>query len=139
MNHERRRPTDLLHAFDGRKIEVELDATDFGSFVLLKKIPNNDVFGDSHADDVDRLRFLFIDSSLVNVNARDRWDTVAHYYDYLSNQFDVARMLESGMICSDHTFDNGRCQYSVRNLLKAFEARLPSPPLRLFKARLRDT
>ncbi|KAK2658513.1 hypothetical protein Ddye_005046 [Dipteronia dyeriana] len=128
MNHEWRRPADLLHAFDERKIDAELDkfdldATNFGSFVLLKNIPNNDVFGASQVDDVNRLRFLLIDSGPINVNACSRWDTVTHYYDCLPNQFDDARMLlESGVICSDHTFDGDRCQYSVRKLLKAFKA-----------------
>ncbi|KAK3228927.1 hypothetical protein Dsin_000808 [Dipteronia sinensis] len=81
--------------------------------VLLKKIPNGDVFEASHADDVDRFRFL-LDSGLVNVNARDRWDSVAHNYDCLASQFDTAPMLlESGAICSDHTFDSYRCQYAA--------------------------
>ncbi|KAK2661670.1 hypothetical protein Ddye_000244 [Dipteronia dyeriana] len=97
--------------------------------------PQRDVFGASHV--IGRLMFLLIDSSLVNFNARDRWDTVAHYYGCLFNQIDAARMLlESGAICFDHTFDGDKCRYSVKKLLKAFEAR---PPLGLFEAALRDT
>ncbi|KAK2649381.1 hypothetical protein Ddye_016870 [Dipteronia dyeriana] len=145
MNCERRRPSDLLHTFDGRKIneeldKINLDATAFDSFVLLEKIPNDDVFRAWHADEVDRLMFMLIDFGLVNINARGCWDTFAHYYDCLSNQFDDAQMLlESDAICSDHSFDDDKCQYSVKKLLKAFEARAPPTPLGLFEATLRDT
>ncbi|KAJ6973391.1 hypothetical protein NC653_033657 [Populus alba x Populus x berolinensis] len=51
-------------------------------------------------------------------------------------------LLESGAICSEHTFDGDRCHYAalnlkVRKLLKAFEAR--PPPLAPLQAALRDT
>ncbi|KAK2651130.1 hypothetical protein Ddye_018619 [Dipteronia dyeriana] len=87
--------------------EIDLEATDFGSSVLLKKIPNGLCLqGFAHR----RLTFLLIDSGRVNVNARDHWDTIAHYYDCLASQFDVARMLfESGTIRSYHTFDSDKC------------------------------
>lgn len=51
-------------------------------------------------------------------------------------------LLETGAICSEHTFDGDRCHYAalnlkVRKLLKAFEAR--PPPLGPLQASLRDT
>lgn len=120
---------------------IDLDPSDFGSSIPLKKVPNGDVFSASRAGDVDRLKYL-LDSG-VNVNARDDWDSVALYYACLAGHLDAARMLlESGAICSEHTFDGDRCHYAalnlkVRKLLKAFEAR--PPPLGPLPAALRDT
>ncbi|KAH7844976.1 hypothetical protein Vadar_033834 [Vaccinium darrowii] len=120
---------------------IDLDPSDFGSSALLKKVPYGDVFEASRAGDVDRLRYL-LDAG-VNVNARDQWDSVALYYACLAGHLDVARMLlESGAICSEHTFDGDRCHYAglnlkVRKLLKAFEAR--PPPLGPLQAALRET
>ncbi|XP_061371091.1 BTB/POZ domain-containing protein At2g04740 isoform X2 [Gastrolobium bilobum] len=120
---------------------IDLDPSDFGSSVPLKKVPNGDVFEASRAGDVERLRYLL--ESGVNVNARDQWDSVALYYACLAGHLDAARMLlESGAICSEHTFDGDRCHYAalnlkVRKLLKAFEAR--PPPLGPLQASLRDT
>ncbi|KAL0361995.1 UNVERIFIED_CONTAM: BTB/POZ domain-containing protein [Sesamum calycinum] len=121
--------------------EIELEAEDFHSSLPLKKVPYGDVFEAARAGDVDRLRYL-LDSGL-NVNARDQWDSVALYYACLAGHLDAARMLlESGAICSEHTFDGDRCHYAalnlkVRKLLKAFEAR--PPPLQPLQASLRDT
>ncbi|KAK0590028.1 hypothetical protein LWI29_021843 [Acer saccharum] len=135
-------PSTTSMTIDAELDEIDLDASDFGSSVPLKKVPNGDVFEASRAGDVDRLRYL-LDSGLVNVNARDRWDSVALYYACLAGHLDAARMLlESGAICSEHTFDGDRCHYSalnlkVRKLLKAFEAR--PPPLGPLQAALRDT
>ncbi|TXG55465.1 hypothetical protein EZV62_020721 [Acer yangbiense] len=135
-------PSTTSMTIDAELDEINLDASDFGSSVPLKKVPNGDVFEASRAGDVDRLRYL-LDSGLVNVNARDRWDSVALYYACLAGHLDAARMLlESGAICSEHTFDGDRCHYSalnlkVRKLLKAFEAR--PPPLGPLQAALRDT
>ncbi|XP_028758011.1 BTB/POZ domain-containing protein At2g04740 [Neltuma alba] len=120
---------------------IDLDPSDFGSSIPLKKVPNGDAFAASRAGDVDRLRYLL--ESGVNVNARDQWDSVALYYACLAGHLDAARMLlESGAICSEHTFDGDRCHYAalnlkVRKLLKAFEAR--PPPLGPLQAALRDT
>ncbi|KAL1340266.1 hypothetical protein HN51_026676 [Arachis hypogaea] len=120
---------------------IDLDASDFAASVPLKKVPNGDVFEASRAGDVERLRYLL--ESGVNVNARDQWDSVALYYACLAGHLDAARMLlESGAICSEHTFDGDRCHYAalnlkVRKLLKAFEAR--PPPLAPLQAALRDT
>ncbi|OIW09401.1 hypothetical protein TanjilG_20998 [Lupinus angustifolius] len=120
---------------------IDLDPSDFSSSVPLKKVPNGDVFEASRAGDVDRLRYLL--ESGVNVNARDHWDSVALYYACLAGHLDAARMLlETGAICSEHTFDGDRCHYAalnlkVRKLLKAFEAR--PPPLGPLQAALRDT
>ncbi|KAF3973594.1 hypothetical protein CMV_002992 [Castanea mollissima] len=120
---------------------MDLDPSDFGSSIPLKKVPNGDVFEASRAGDVDRLKYLL--ESGVNVNARDQWDSVALYYACLAGHLDAARMLlESGAICSEHTFDGDRCHYAalnlkVRKLLKAFEAR--PPPLGPLQAALRDT
>ena len=61
----------------------------------------------------------------------------------LAGHLDAARiLLESGAICSEHTFDGDRCHYAalnlkVRKLLKAFEAR--PPPLSALQAALRET
>lgn len=120
---------------------IDLDPSDFGSSLPLKKVPNGDIFSASRAGDVDRLRYLL--ESGVNVNARDQWDSVALYYACLAGHLDAARMLlENGAICSEHTFDGDRCHYAalnlkVRKLLKAFEAR--PPPLGPLQAALRET
>ncbi|KAH7576664.1 hypothetical protein ACOSP7_002826 [Xanthoceras sorbifolium] len=135
-------PSTTTTMIDAELDEIDLDASDFASSVPLKKVPNGDVFEASRAGDVDRLRHL-LDSGIVNVNARDRWDSVALYYACLAGHLDAARMLlESGAICSEHTFDGDRCHYAalnlkVRKLLKAFEAR--PPPLGPLQAALRDT
>ncbi|KAI4308436.1 hypothetical protein L6164_031513 [Bauhinia variegata] len=119
---------------------IDLEPSDFGSSLPLKKVPYGDVFEASRAGDVDRLRYLL--ESGVNLNARDQWDSVALYYACLAGHLDAARMLlESGAICSEHTFDGDRCHYAalnlkVRKLLKAFEAR--PPPLGPLQAALRD-
>jgi ankyrin repeat/BTB/POZ domain-containing protein 1 len=121
--------------------DIDLDPSDFGSSIPLKKVPNGDVFSASRAGDVERLRYL-LDSG-VNVNARDQWDSVALYYACLAGHLDAARMLlESGAICSEHTFDGDRCHYAalnlkVRKLLKAFEAR--PPPLGPLQTAMRET
>ncbi|KAH0650897.1 BTB/POZ domain-containing protein At2g04740 [Solanum tuberosum] len=121
--------------------DIFLDADDFKSCLPLKKVPYGDVFEASRAGDVDRLKYLL--ESGVNVNARDQWDSVALYYACLAGHLDAARMLlESGAICSEHTFDGDRCHYAalnlkVRKLLKAFEAR--PPPLGPLQGALRDT
>lgn len=120
---------------------IDLDPSDFGTSVPLKKVPNGDVFQASRAGDLDRLRYLL--ECGVNVNARDQWDSTALYYACLAGHLDAARMLlENGAICSEHTFDGDRCHYSalnlkVRKLLKAFEAR--PPPLNPLQSSLRDT
>ncbi|XP_057509557.1 BTB/POZ domain-containing protein At2g04740 [Actinidia eriantha] len=120
---------------------IDLDPSDFAASVPLKKVPLGDVFEASRAGDVGRLQDLL--ESGVNVNARDRWDSVALYYACLAGHLDAARMLlESGAICSEHTFDGDRCHYAalnlkVRKLLKAFEAR--PPPLGPLQAALRET
>ncbi|XP_043691958.1 BTB/POZ domain-containing protein At2g04740 [Telopea speciosissima] len=120
---------------------IDLDPEDFKASVPLKKVPTGDVFEASRAGDVERLRYLL--ESGVNVNARDQWDSVALYYACLAGHLDAARMLlESGAICSEHTFDGDRCHYAslnlkVRKLLKAFEAR--PPPLGPLQAALRET
>ncbi|XP_059661170.1 BTB/POZ domain-containing protein At2g04740 [Cornus florida] len=120
---------------------IDLEPEDFGSSIPLKKVPFGDVFEASRAGDVDRLGYLL--ESGVNVNARDQWDSVALYYACLAGHLDAAKMLlESGAICSEHTFDGDRCHYAslnlkVRKLLKAFEAR--PPPLGPLQAALRET
>ncbi|XP_057955267.1 BTB/POZ domain-containing protein At2g04740 isoform X1 [Malania oleifera] len=120
---------------------IDLEPEDFRASIPLKKVPAGDVFEASRAGDVERLRYLL--ESGVNVNARDQWDSVALYYACLAGHLDAARMLlESGAICSEHTFDGDRCHYAalnlkVRKLLKAFEAR--PPPLGPLQAALRDT
>ncbi|KAD1326114.1 hypothetical protein E3N88_05305 [Mikania micrantha] len=121
--------------------DIDLDPEDFLSSVPLKKVPYGDIFEASRAGDVDRLKYLL--ESGVNVNARDQWDSVALYYACLAGHLDAARMLlESGAICSEHTFDGDRCHYAalnlkVRKLLKAFEAR--PPPLGPLQWALRET
>lgn len=121
--------------------DIDLDPEDFLSSVPLKKVPYGDVFEASRAGDVGRLQYLL--ESGVNVNARDQWDSVALYYACLAGHLDAARMLlESGAICSEHTFDGDRCHYAalnlkVRKLLKAFEAR--PPPLGPLQGALRET
>ena len=75
----------------------------------------------------------------MDVNARDRWDSAALYYACLAGHLDAARLLlESGAICSEHTFDGHYAALNliVRKLLKSFEAR--PPPLPPLNAALRD-
>ncbi|XP_077221718.1 ankyrin repeat family protein [Tasmannia lanceolata] len=126
-------------------IHPDLDALDFDPdeiepSIPLKKVPAGDIFEASRAGDVDRLRYLI--ESGMNVNARDTWDSAALYYSCLAGHLEAARMLlESGAICSEHTFDGDRCHYAalnltVRKLLKAFEAR--PPPLGPLQGALRD-
>ncbi|CAH9054519.1 unnamed protein product [Cuscuta epithymum] len=121
--------------------DIDPELEDFESSVPLRKVPYGDVFEASRAGDVDRLRYLL--ESGVNINDRDQWDSVALYYACLTGHLDAARMLlESGAICSEHTFDGDRCHYAalnlnVRKLLKAFEAR--PPPLAPLQAALRET
>ncbi|XP_076904897.1 BTB/POZ domain-containing protein At2g04740-like [Bidens hawaiensis] len=121
--------------------DIDLDPEDFLPSIPLKKVPHGDVFEASRAGDVDRLKYL-LDSG-VNVNTRDNWDSVALYYACLAGHLDAAKMLlESGAICSEHTFDGDRCHYAalnlkVRKLLKAFEAR--PPPLGPLQSALRET
>lgn len=121
--------------------DIDLQPSDFNASLPLKKVPYGDVFEASRAGDVDRLKYLL--ETGINVNARDQWDSVALYYACLAGHLDAARMLlESGAICSEHTFDGDRCHYAalnlkVRKLLKAFEAR--PPPLGPLQAALRET
>ncbi|KAI3858905.1 hypothetical protein MKX03_006974 [Papaver bracteatum] len=120
---------------------IDLTPEDFNCSVPLKKVPTGDIFSASRAGDVERVEYLI--ETGVNVNERDKWDSVALYYACLAGHLDVARMLlENGAICSEHTFDGDRCHYSalnlkVRKLLKAFEAR--PPPLLPLQSSLRDT
>ncbi|KAJ6804209.1 BTB/POZ domain-containing protein [Iris pallida] len=120
----------------------DLDPEDLHPSVPLKKVPTGDIFSAARAGDVSRLRAI-LDAGGVNVNARDRWDSVALYYACLAGHVDAARMLlEAGAICSERTFDGDRCHYAalnlrVRRLLKAFEAR--PPPLAPLAAAMRDT
>lgn len=121
--------------------DLDIDLQDYGPSLPPKRVPNGDIFEASRAGDVDRLRYLL--ETGVNVNARDRWDSVALYYACLTGRLDAARLLlENGAICSEHTFDGDRCHYAslnlrIRKLLKAFEAR--PPPLAPLQASLRDT
>lgn len=107
----------------------------------LKKVPAGDIYEAARAGDVDRLAYLI--ESGVNVNARDRWDSVALYYACLAGHAEAARMLlRAGAICSERTFDGDRCHYAalnlrIRRLLKAFETR--PPPMGPLQAALRDT
>lgn len=121
--------------------DIFLEVEDLTSSLPTKKVPHGDVFEAARAGDVDRLGYLL--ESGVNVNARDKWDSVALYYACLAGHLDAALMLLlNGAICDEHTFDGDRCHYAalnfkVRKLLKAFEAR--PPPLPPLQAALRDT
>ncbi|XP_078433010.1 ankyrin repeat family protein isoform X2 [Wolffia australiana] len=107
----------------------------------LKKVPAGDIYEAARAGDVDRLSYLI--ESGVNINARDRWDSVALYYACLAGHAEAARMLlRAGAICSERTFDGDRCHYAslnlrIRRMLKAFETR--PPPMGPLQGALRDT
>lgn len=122
-------------------IDVELDPEDLQSSVPLKKVPGGDLFEAARAGDCDRLALLL--EAGANVNARDRWDSVALYYACLAGHADAARMLlEAGAVCAERTFDGDRCHYAALNLrlrwlLKSFEAR--PPPLAPLPAALQAT
>lgn len=126
---------------DGMDIDLNLDPEDLQPSVPLKKVPGGDLFEASRAGDCDRLAHLL--EGGANVNARDRWDSVALYYACLAGHADAARMLlEAGAVCAERTFDGDRCHYAalnlrLRRLLRAYEAR--PPPLTPLPAALRDT
>ncbi|KAL6592685.1 hypothetical protein ACP70R_042785 [Stipagrostis hirtigluma subsp. patula] len=125
----------------GLDIDVDLDPEDLQPSVPLKKVPGGDLFEAARAGDCDRLALLL--EAGANVNARDRWDSVALYYACLAGHADAARMLlEAGAVCAERTFDGDRCHYAalnlrLRRLLKTFEAR--PPPLAPLPAALRAT
>lgn len=133
----RPRPWTIDSDLDG----LDFDPDDIEPSIPLKKVPAGDLFEAARAGDVDRLNYLI--ESGANVNARDRWDSVALYYACLAGHLDAAQLLlRSGAICSEHTFDGDRCHYAalnlrVRKLLKAYEAR--PPPLGPLQGALRDT
>ncbi|XP_048539604.1 BTB/POZ domain-containing protein At2g04740 [Triticum urartu] len=125
----------------GLEIDLDLDPEDLHPTVPLKKVPAGDLFEAARAGDCDRLALLL--EAGANVNARDRWDSVALYYACLAGHADAARMLlEAGAVCAERTFDGDRCHYAalnldLRRLLKSFEAR--PPPLAPLPAALRAT
>ncbi|CAL5038285.1 unnamed protein product [Urochloa decumbens] len=125
----------------GIDVDVELDPEDLHPSVPLKKVPGGDLFEAARAGDCDRLALLL--EAGANVNARDRWDSVALYYACLAGHAEAARMLlEAGAVCAERTFDGDRCHYAalnlrLRRLLKSFEAR--PPPLAPLPAALRAT
>ncbi|KAL6909862.1 hypothetical protein ACP4OV_001521 [Aristida adscensionis] len=125
----------------GLDIDVDLDPEDLQPSVPLKKVPGGDLFEAARAGDCDRLALLL--EAGANVNARDRWDSVALYYACLAGHAEAARMLlEAGAVCAERTFDGDRCHYAALNLrlrwlLKSFEAR--PPPLAPLPAALRAT
>eukprot|EP00850_Spirogloea_muscicola_P003638 SM000014S00426 [mRNA] locus=s14:1202610:1206243:- [translate_table: standard] len=106
-----------------------------------EEVPHGDIYEASRAGDVDRVRRL-VEEEGVDINVRDRWDSVPLYYTCLAGHLDAARiLLDAGAICSEHTFDGDRCHYSalnlrIRRILKAYEAR--PPPLDPLAASLRD-
>ncbi|KAI6680817.1 hypothetical protein NL676_034698 [Syzygium grande] len=52
---------------------INLDPSNLGCFVALRRIPNSDIFEASRADNINHLKYLLETS--VNVNARDRqWE-----------------------------------------------------------------
>ncbi|CAI7771286.1 unnamed protein product [Closterium sp. NIES-53] len=120
----------------GREIDPE-DDYDYGYEdeggappVPTKKVPTGTVYEAARAGDVDRLTWLVHEEG-VDVNARDRWDSVPLYYACLAGHLEAARvLLEAGAICSEHTFDGDRCHYAaltlrIRRLLKRYEMRPP--------------
>lgn len=115
----------------GREIDPE-DDLDYGEDVAprpCKKVPHGDIYEAARAGDVDRLQLLLEEG--VDVNSRDRWDSVPLYYTCLAGHVDAAKiLLEAGAICNEHTFDGDRCHYAaltlrIRRTLKLFELRPP--------------
>ncbi|XP_020083563.1 BTB/POZ domain-containing protein At2g04740 [Ananas comosus] len=72
--------------------QLDLDPEDLQPSTPLKKVPAGDLFEAARAGDVERLRLL-LEGGAANVNARDRWDSVALYYACLAGHLDAARML----------------------------------------------
>lgn len=63
------------------------------------------------------VRYL-LDEGEVDINARDRWDSVPLYYACLAGHSTVAAaLLDAGAVCNEYTFDGDRCHYACEQLL----------------------
>ncbi|CAK0738830.1 hypothetical protein CVIRNUC_001099 [Coccomyxa viridis] len=102
--------------------------------------PKADIYHAARVGDLDRIKHLVEDEE-IDVNRRDRWDSVPLYYACLAGQSDVAHyLLEAGAVCNEYTFDGDRCHYAaltktIRALLRQYEQR--PPPLAPLAASLR--
>eukprot|EP00891_Asterochloris_glomerata_P001536 jgi/Astpho2/1536/Aster-x1014 len=109
--------------------EVELD-DDPLYFVQAQQRPGADIHGAARVGDVERARYL-IEEEGIDVNLRDRWDSVPLYYACLTGHEEVAEfLLQRGAVCNPYTFDGDRCHYAaltggMRVLLRQYEARPP--------------
>ncbi|KAK9821294.1 hypothetical protein WJX81_002004 [Elliptochloris bilobata] len=110
-------------------------------FVRARKAgPRSDIYAAARVGDLERARHL-VDVEGVDVNARDRWDSVPLYYACACGHEEVARLLlEAGAQCNEFTFDGDRCHYAaltpaIRALLRQYEQR--PPPLAPLAAALR--
>ncbi|CAL5223847.1 g6430 [Coccomyxa viridis] len=103
--------------------------------------PKADIYHAARVGDLERIKHLVEDEE-VDVNRRDRWDSVPLYYACLAGQSDVAHyLLEAGAVCNEYTFDGDRCHYAaltstIRALLRQYEQR--PPPLAPLAASLRS-
>ena len=80
---------------------LKLDPEDLQPSIPLKKVPAGDIFEASRTGNVARLRHL-LDTGIVKVTVRDRWDSVALYYACLVGRDEAACMLlEAGAICAE--------------------------------------
>ena len=73
----------------GREIEIapedDYDYGDDGGEVPVKKVPLGSIYEAARAGDVDRIKYL-LEEEGVDVNARDRWDSVPLYYSCLAGR-----------------------------------------------------
>ncbi|KAK9830010.1 hypothetical protein WJX72_009170 [[Myrmecia] bisecta] len=139
---------DELSEFE-RQIADELPPADSDSddetldpyyFVQAREVPRGDIYQACRVGDLQRVAYL-VEHDGVEINARDRWDSVPLYYTCLAGHIEVARyLLEAGAVCNEFTFDGDRCHYAsltmaIRNLLRQYEAR--PPPLAPLASALR--
>ncbi|BDA48677.1 Ankyrin repeat and BTB/POZ domain-containing protein 1 [Coccomyxa sp. Obi] len=110
-------------------------------FVRSQKTgPRSDVYQAARVGDLDRIKHL-VEEDGVDVNTRDRWDSVPLYYACLAGHSEVVEyLLEAGAVCNEYTFDGDRCHYAaltpvIRALLRQYEQR--PPPLAPLAADLR--
>ncbi|KAK7102749.1 ankyrin repeat and BTB/POZ domain-containing protein 1-like [Littorina saxatilis] len=87
----------------------------------------HELFHSCKTGDIQKVRSLVEDRD-VDVNVRDKWDSIPLYYACLCGHRQVVQyLLEHGAKCEANTFDGERCVYGaltddIRNLLRSYKA-----------------